>query len=439
MNTLVTIVYHVNARHDGCADGIGSAWGAARHLYATRPAWQGVPIKEFYDRVDFIEGRISDLNTPEHLFQGKFKSMDADEPIYWIIEYVDCCPAYTHADLLSQIMSRAAASTKVSMVIRDHHATNKPVMDRFLNDAQKVDFGCVNDRIVNPLWVGADFSHTYSAALMCDRMLKGAVYNKISGNNDALIKALGMDPQRIPYPGLATFLSDYDTWEHMYPSSEIISHYVKSSYDAWTLDTNRKYSELFADFDRLENEIQSREWKVGSVEDVSALPTRVLLGWTAFLQIRSVYIAKKLSQAVAIKNTWSEFSGKSQVAGSCVYVYADSYPNELAAALLSDHSVLAVFVLLPQANHTVKVSGRSRKFDGDTHTLDVSDVARHFSGGGHKSAAGFTVNMNRHRVYRNGDEDLSTVITVIQSVVEDFGWNANAYPDTVVLSKRSED
>jgi oligoribonuclease NrnB/cAMP/cGMP phosphodiesterase (DHH superfamily) len=443
MRNLITIVYHVNARHDGCADGIGAAWSQARELFLGEPS--GTSISEFYDRIDFIEGRISDLKSPDHLFNGKFKLATHDDQEgalrSWIIHYVDCCPAYEYADLLEQVELRIHKDAKAVVTITDHHGTNKPVLDRFVYDSKRV---LMSSSIPDPrLRASSYFNYHVSAAYLCNARFVSVAKAAATMGADGPESA-GLKRDLLSRKGLADFLSDYDTWEHKYPVSEVLSNYVKMYYDAWTVMPNRKYSTMFQDFDEIDAQLRRKEWAEAPREALSEmlvhLPPRVEASWYTFLQIRSTYVARKLSQAVVYDHAWTPYRLEAPVIkGKCAYVYADSYPNEIAAALLEDPEVLAVFVLMQQPHNTVKVSGRSNKKDADRHVFDVSSVAQVFGGGGHQSAAGFTIDMSRYTVVTEKPQRTSLPVLLIQNAVSDCGWDRRTTTDRQAVCLKIED
>lgn len=162
-------------------------------------------------------------------------------------------------------------------------------------------------------------------------------------------------------PALVDYVEDRDLWRNSLRRSREVNSYIAS-----------KQSEFFADWYRLSHEITYNfDWVVSR-------------GETA-LDVKQQYVrdVAKLARLVTIQGP-PAFPGPVPVVNAA-HVHISDVLNELADKTPSEMA-LGWFVT---EKGDVKVSLRSMGF------TDTTPIAKHFGGGGHRNASGFTLDLKK--------------------------------------------
>lgn len=383
--TLNAIMFHVNAKYNYCADGIGSLWMCLRKV-----GFASVPPRLHTEElaatiavgVTPVEVRVTD-----HLVSTitQFKSTHPGGGDL-TLHYVDCCPAYSVQDLLAVLKECDwPIGYKVHLSITDHHATNERAAVSLVDAVNVAGQG----------WLSADltFKIGTSATMLLHEKSELAAPSFRGG------------------AGLADYLNDYDLWTHTFPGSGDVSAYVSTvignliQWDgsrAWMLS-------LFLAMESLDRDLRTYGVKQSASGDVTAHPLNVdavKQFSVTMAAVRDLYINRVMAHVI-----YHEILEPSRI--EIGLVFADSYSNEISEVIISDHGCAAAFVISAKRDGSFKVSGRSK---APGHSFDVSKVAELFGGGGHRSAAGFSVHssiVNAGSWYMKDATGVATVMKLI--------------------------
>jgi len=165
------------------------------------------------------------------------------------------------------------------------------------------------------------------------------------------------------------------SWEFFHPGKEppkFIKYIQDRDLWKWELDYSKEFS---AAFDMVPFEFEEFE----KFEDDSVFDDSVKRG--SYILAYSKTVVKKVCEKAQLR----KFDGK-----EVLVVNASHWMSEIGARLAPDCDFAMIWYWDHNARET-KVSLR-----GFHDTVDVSEIAKKFGGGGHKKAAGFQLPINKH-------------------------------------------